>query len=348
MIVAGLFIIAVACSSSKVVNTPDYKQLKDNKPNSIQVVTEEGREYQFSDSNYTVQDDTLLGIGLNINDEWIPFEGKIAFDEIEEVEFYIAADAWTYRKSILDFEIFEKKEGKPADIYVTKFDSERYLFTNSNYNLENDTLYGSGQSFIRKGEGFRERKLALIDLVSIQYNYTNKINVSFNYDPTTDSLIFYEDAGSEVVITMKNGKEYHGELLSVTDSAMIVFENYIDEVEDSTFSFYSINNKDIKLIEIRGGTPVILGAFLGFMIGCGSGMLVGQAVSKRKGLSKEAAIGAFIGMLTGAIGGGIIGYNTPYYKIVYYYPNQKQFDFTNLNKYTRYGNKEPEYLKKIK
>jgi len=61
IIVVALFIIAVACSSSKVVNTIDYKQYEDNKPNSIQVVTEEGQEYQFSYSDYSIKDDTLYG-----------------------------------------------------------------------------------------------------------------------------------------------------------------------------------------------------------------------------------------------------------------------------------------------
>ncbi len=61
IMVVALFIIAVACSSSKVVNTIDYKQYEDNKPNSIQVVTEEGQEYQFSYSDYSIKDDTLYG-----------------------------------------------------------------------------------------------------------------------------------------------------------------------------------------------------------------------------------------------------------------------------------------------
>ena len=61
IIVVALFIIAVACSSSKVVNTIDYKQYEDKKPNSIQVVTEEGQEYQFSYSDYSIKDDTLYG-----------------------------------------------------------------------------------------------------------------------------------------------------------------------------------------------------------------------------------------------------------------------------------------------
>ena len=62
IVVVALFIIAVACSSSKVVNTIDYKQFEDNnKPNSIQVVTEEGQEYQFYYSDYSIKDDTLYG-----------------------------------------------------------------------------------------------------------------------------------------------------------------------------------------------------------------------------------------------------------------------------------------------
>ena len=143
---------------------------------------------------------------------------------------------------------------------------------------------------------------------------------------------------------MKNGKEYNGELLSVIDSVMIVFENYCDDVEDSTFSFYSINNKDIKRIEIRGGNLVIFGALIGLIIGSIPGTAVEKAVdnSERKGL------GMLISNLIGAIVGGIIGSNTSYYNIVYYYEWQKQFDFTKLNKYARYGSKEPEYLKKIK
>jgi small nuclear ribonucleoprotein (snRNP)-like protein len=354
-------IFAVACSSSKYVNTIDHNQFKDYKPNSIQVVTEDGLEYQFADSSYSFKGDTLFGKGININGKWIPFEGKIPFNEIEKIEFYSYADAWNYKQLIFEFEQFVNEGEKPSVIYVTEFDSMKYLFINSNYYLENDTLYGNGQLFLRKGEEFQDRMIALSDIVSFQFNFANNINISFNYDPTTDSLTNYEDAGSEVYIRMKNGKEYNGEFLSVTDSILIVFENSNEE-EDSTFKFYSIKNKDIKLIELRGGNNAIYGIIFGGLIGGVVGVAIGKTDEPKPPpkdpdewhldfgvpkINEGAVTGCLIGGIVGAIGGGIIGFNISNYNVVYEYANSKEFDFTKLNKYARYRGSEPYIIKNL-
>lgn len=356
-----VFIFVVACSSSKVVNTSDHKQFEDYKPISIQVVTEDGQEYQFSDSSYSIKNDTLFGEGLNVNDKWIPFEGKIPFDEIKEVKFYSNADAWTYKQSIIEFEQFVKEGERPAAINVTNFDSSKYLFINNNYYLAFDTLYGSGQFFIRKREEFLERKIALTDIVSMQFNFTNKIDISFNYDPTIDSLIFYEDAGSEALVRMNNGKEYNGELLSVNDTIMIMFEKHSDEEEDSSFrfySFYSIKNREIKLIELKGGNNAIYGIIFGGLMGAGVGAAVNNGKDEKEEESEESfkfieintkpVTGCCIGGILGAMIGGIIGFSIPDDEVVYENKNNDQFDFTKLNKYARYGSKEPFICKNLK
>ena len=361
-----VFIFAVACSSSKIVNTIDHKQFEDYKPISIQVVNDDGQEYQFSDSSYVIKNDTLFGEGLNVNDKWIPFEGKIPFKEIKEIGFYSYADAWTYKQSIIEFEQFVKEGERPAAINVTNFDSSKYLFINNNYHLADDTLYARGQTLLQKGEEFLERKIALTDMVSMQYNFANKIDVSFNYDPATDSLTIYKDAGSNVFVRLNNGKEYKGELLSITDSNLIMFDNYSEEEDDDSniefCSFYTIKNEDIKLIELRGGNNAIYGIILGGLVGVGVGTAIGKTDEPEPPprdpdewhfdlgvpkINEGAVTGCLIGGIVGAIGGGIIGFNITDYNVVYQQANQKQFDFTKLNRYARYRGSESYIIKNL-
>ena len=167
--------------------------------------------------------------------------------------------------------------------------------------------------------------------------------------------------GLEVFIEMNNLNEYTGELLTIRDSIMILCERYNareKDLADSVYSFFSLKNRDIRYIEIVGKGN----ALYGIIIGGVTGGLIGTAVYKSEdeeekkpdensffkiGFDLELT-GCCIGGLVGALAGGIIGFNITDDEPIYVYEKSEEFDFTQLNIYSRYRGEEPEYLKGIK
>ncbi len=60
---------------------------------------------------------------------------------------------------------------KPDDIRVITKDFQEYHFSESNFYVENDTLYGK----VGDGEQLLDRKIALLDIKSIQFEYLNGV-----------------------------------------------------------------------------------------------------------------------------------------------------------------------------
>ncbi len=78
---------------------------------------------------------------------------------------------------------------------------------------------------------------------------------------------------------MNDGTEYAGELLSVRDSVMILCRKYNaseKDLSDSVYAIYSLNNRDIKLIELQGGNYAIYGIIFGGL----TGSIIGAAIGK--------------------------------------------------------------------
>jgi len=171
------------------------------------------------------------------------------------------------------------------------------------------------------------------------------------------------DPGAKVLIMMRDGEEYTGELLTIRDSTMIMCERHNareKDLADSVFSFFSLKNRDIRYIEIEGeGNPLF-----GIIFGGVTGALIGAAVYKSEeeeekkpdensfgfnfNINFDPATGCCIGGLVGVFAGGIIGYNITEDEPIYIYEKSDEYDFTQLNIYSRYGGEEPEYLKNLK
>jgi len=82
-----------------------------------------------------------------------------------------------------------EEEDKPDEIKVTAKDFKEYHFSNSNFYVHNDTLYGM-QKFLRKGEPF-EGKFASWEIESIQLeDFSQK-------DPTPMSISQYQKIEAE-------------------------------------------------------------------------------------------------------------------------------------------------------
>ena len=259
--------------------------------------------------------------------------------------------------SFREYKKIEQLRGQPPKIYARASDSKLYIFSHSNYYIRNDTLLGKGNS----GEEF-----VLTNVEWISYNYEYEQDVEVYYDAEKDSIIGYKYAGAETNIEMNDGTDYSGELLIVRDSIMIVCEEYeADEQDlaDSVYAIYVLNNRDIELIELYGGNYLGTGIF----VGCSMGSIIGARIGKTDepkppprdpdewhfdlGFPKvnEGAVTGFcLGGAIGALMGGTIGYFITDDEVVYEYANPEEFDFKKLNIYARYVNNEPEFLKNIK
>ena len=240
-----------------------------------------------------------------------------------------------------EYKKIEQLRGQPPKIYVRDSDSQVYIFSHSNYYIQNDTLFGKDNS---------GKEIVLTNIKSIHYdNYNIEQDVEVYYDPEEDSIVGYKYAGATAYIKMNDGTDYTGELLVVRDSKMIICEEYYadeQELADSVYALFILNNRDIEMIELYVGN--YLGT--GILVGSGAGSLVGGAAYSDPGPYGDwgALAGGMGGLFIGAMIGGTIGFFFTDYEDVYEQVNPEEYDFKKLNIYARYVNNEPDFLKKIK
>ena len=161
-----------------------------------------------------------------------------------------------------------------------------------------------------------------------------------------DSTFMQRDEGAEILIGLNNDEEHTGELLNVSDSTIILSNKYglSEEVLLSSFSNITvIQNQDIKSIWVLGEDNHLIG----LAIGVGLGLAIIKIAGNQPKRNDALLIGS-IGLLT-AVSGMIAGAATSTYdEEIYHYKNAEDFEFMQLNIYSRYGGSEPEYLEKIK
>ena len=79
--------------------------------------------------------------------------------------------------TIPEFKKVEEKENKPNEFYVKTKDSQEYHFSDSNFYIENDTLYGKEILRIDNRPPYEEyqldRKIALSEIESIEIKFLN-------------------------------------------------------------------------------------------------------------------------------------------------------------------------------
>jgi hypothetical protein len=165
-------------------------------------------------------------------------------------------------------------------------------------------------------------------------------------------------AGAKVFIDLNNGMEYTGELLSVRDSIMLLCEQYGASEEDLSNSVFEIKifkNHNIEFMEVQGESKILSGV----AIGSAAGAVVGIAIGAADGDDPEGFISFTAeekACLTGCLGGGVgavIGliagaFNSTDDAKVYNYEIKENYDFTQLNIFSRYQGNEPVYLKEIR
>ena len=57
---------------------------------------------------------------------------------------------------------------KADEILITTKDSQKYKFSNQNFYVENDTIYGKGKLLLEEGDKPVETKIALSDIVFLE------------------------------------------------------------------------------------------------------------------------------------------------------------------------------------
>ena len=161
-----------------------------------------------------------------------------------------------------------------------------------------------------------------------------------------------EDVGAEVILSLKNGIETSGELLSVSDSTVTICSEYSATEEELASLKYPINtvrNDEIQKLTIEGNSYVWIGVGIGILVGTAVGALVGLA-SSDDGYAGETELkgigGGGIGFLVGAVAGGVIGSALSKDDIVLQ-EIPPVYDLSFLKPLARYPDKEPEYLKTI-
>ena len=92
---------------------------------------------------------------------------------------FIAGCSSFHSVSVSEYKQVEEEEGKPIEIYVKTKTNLWYHFTNSNFYIENDTLYGRGELLLSDEEGMINTKIALSDIESMGVEGTNWVITSF-------------------------------------------------------------------------------------------------------------------------------------------------------------------------
>ncbi len=174
----------------------------------------------------------------------------------------------------------------------------------------------------------------------------------------------FQSGGSgskEVEITMTNGPKFHGEILSVRDSSIVVANQAglsQEELMRHPLRISVLPFREVQSVETAGSSNTVLGLFAGMAIGCVGGYAIGasEPVEQKKddvlgcGAAAEKGsnemTGAALGGLAGGAVGAIIGAGSSTNSSVLFSPAQP--DFTILKNVARYPAVEPDFLKSIK
>ena len=160
-----------------------------------------------------------------------------------------------------------------------------------------------------------------------------------------DSTFVQRDVGAEVFIRTNNDEEYTGELLIVNDSTMLLNNDVgltKEELFSSTSQINIIRNHNVRSMWILGG----ISHLIGLAIGVGVGVALISIAKQQEDRGEKIVIGG-LGLLSAITGLFLGAVSSTYDEELYNSKNKEDFDFIQLNIYSRYGGKEPEYLKQI-
>ena len=175
-----------------------------------------------------------------------------------------------------------------------------------------------------------------------------------NKEQIEDTLKYVEhdeNVGAELTLSLMNGTEINGELLSVRDSTITLSTKHSATEYDLRNRVYPINtvqNDEIQEMTIEGSDYIWIGLGIGAAVGAGIGALGGSVAEA--GLFEQSVVivvyGA-IGLLVGAVVGLSIGDLLSIEEFILQ-EIPPGYDFSLMKPLARYPDEEPEYLRAIK
>jgi len=79
--------------------------------------------------------------------------------------------------NVTEYNQIEEKD-KPDEMRIIIKDGQEYHFAESNFYIENDTLYGKGHSILNNNKKPFVVKIALSEIESIQFEYLNGVTTT--------------------------------------------------------------------------------------------------------------------------------------------------------------------------
>lgn len=151
--------------------------------------------------------------------------------------------------------------------------------------------------------------------------------------------------GAEITLSLQDGSEINGELLSVRDTALILCTEYAasaEKIMNSAYPVLLVNNNVVQEITLEGSAYIWPGIAAGAIVGTATGALIGSSSDELFAGVQGMMQGFFIGLSIG----WIIGYDlsAKEYVLQEIPPGYNFYFLKNLG---RYKEKEPEYLKAI-
>jgi hypothetical protein len=156
ILINALLIQFVGCYSMQKVTKDEFLQASDYP--ELYVKAKE-KEFTFKEGKYSFQNDTIYGTGkcLLLKNDYVPFEGRISINDIEQIE----TDKMNNASDTSNL-IVKTKEKE----FVFKFEE-------SFYSVKDDTIYGKGKYRFRNVDDQFEGAINLNDAEEIQIDKFN-------------------------------------------------------------------------------------------------------------------------------------------------------------------------------
>ena len=111
--------------------------------------------------------------------------------------------------TVPEYKQFVEEEGKPDEIYVKTKDSHEYHFLESNFNVENDTLYGTGK-LLRSTEAITfEERISISEIDSIQLYYFGQKYPTLVTVSQYQKIEAESGKADEIYLTKNDSTKYH-------------------------------------------------------------------------------------------------------------------------------------------
>ena len=111
--------------------------------------------------------------------------------------------------TVPEYKQFVEEEGKPDEIYVKTKDIQEYYFSESNFNVENDTLYGTGK-LLRSTEAITfEERISISEIDSIQLYYFGQKYPTLVTVSQYQKIEAESGKADEIYLTNNDSTKYH-------------------------------------------------------------------------------------------------------------------------------------------